>query len=92
MEHLVEIREDHTDDCDVYRDKKDTIKWKNGTDTDYKISFKGECPLQENDFTVMAHKEKGPVALKGGITPGTYPYLIEPAGAAMAADPNVIVH
>jgi hypothetical protein len=99
MEHLVELVEDHSKfvtarDCHVDRGKKDTIKWKNDTETDYTIHF-DDCPLEENDFTVLAHGEKGPFKLTTTLAK-TYAYDISPpkamSGSVMAADPNVIVH
>ena len=97
MEHIVELMEDHSTDhfvmardCDVYSERKDTIKWKNDTATAYTIHFH-ESPFQGNDFVVPAHGEVRS-ALKSTVVPGTYAYLILTAAAHMAADPNVIVH
>jgi hypothetical protein len=97
MEHLVELMEDHSADhfvmardCDVFSERKDTIKWINSTGTAYTIHFH-ESPLQGNDFVVPAHGEVRS-ALKPMVVPGTYAYLIRTAAKEMAADPNVIVH
>ncbi len=97
MERLVEIRSGNTPDCDVYRKTKDTIKWHNNTDTDYRIHFTKECPLDENDFTVGPHETTRPHALKKDVAEGTYFYDIKAtstekaASTNVAADPNVIV-
>ena len=95
QEHLVELMEDTSQSHyvmarDCYVDRNDTIKWKNNTKTDYTIHF-AECPLQVNNFTVRAHGVEGPHAVKSDAPSKTYAYKIQPLGAAMAADPNVIV-
>jgi hypothetical protein len=99
MEQLVELKEkDHVitaEECHVYRDRKDTIKWKNDTDTTYAIHF-DDCPLRDNNVTVPAKGISEVIALKDEVTPKTYAYEIRVAkavsGSVMAADPNVIVH
>ena len=98
MEHLVKLVEDDTTvhyvmarDCEVERKTKDTIRWRNSTNTAYTIHFPNS-PFERNDFVVPAHGEATSSALKTGIQPGFYAYLIKPPAAEMAADPNVIVH
>jgi hypothetical protein len=103
---IIELREDSSGfvmarDCHLDSKKKDTVKWKNDTDTDYIIHF-DKCPFRENHFTVFAHSEKGPIELdpkvlaRTRVYPKTYAYEIRRpdanSGSVMAADPNVIVH
>ena len=102
MEHLIELMEDSSvdhfvmaRDCHVHKDRKDTIKFKNGTHTDYTVRFIGEGPLQQNHFVIRADQTTLPISLREDLTPGIYSYLLDPVKAtrfgAAAADPNVIV-
>ncbi len=98
MEHVIELTAGVIPDCIVERKNKDTIKWKNDTDTDYTIHFTNYCPIVKNDFTVPAHKTKGPHALKDPVEVGTHVYEAnakrdtgKAAVTNVAADPNVIV-
>ena len=100
MEHRVKLVEDIDDDsrkryvmardCEIDHKSKDTIKWRNSTNTPCTIHFV-TSPFQGNDFVVPAHGEVKSPPLKEGIVPGFYAYLIQPPAAEMAADPNVIV-
>ena len=100
MEKLVEFKQGSNHDitadpCDMYRNTKDTIKWKNDTDTNYTVHF-DDCPLQDNDVPVPAKGKSKAIPLKDEVSPKTYAYDIRQAkameGSVMAADPNVIVH
>jgi len=99
MEQLVELKEENhvitADECHMYSNRKDTIKWKNDTDTTYTIHF-DVCPLQKNDVSVPAKDKSEPIGLKEKVPANTYAYEIRTAkamsGSVMAADPNVIVH
>jgi hypothetical protein len=97
MEHLVEFKQGSNHDitadpCDMYRDKKDTIKWKNDTDTNYTIHF-DNCPLRDNDVPVPAKGKSKAIPLRDNVSANIYTYRINAMpGSVMAADPNVIVH
>ena len=100
---LVEIMEDRrapgyvmARDCHLYHTKKDTIVWKNNTETDYTIHFLHDVsPFDKAVYVVPKEGGMvGPLKLKAKAKPKVYSYEIVPAAKSntMAADPNVIVH
>jgi hypothetical protein len=99
MEQLVEFKEGQNhvitaDECHMYSNRKDTIKWKNDTDINYTIHF-DDCPLRDNDVPVPAKDKSKAIPLKDKVSANTYAYEIRPPKAmsgSVAADPNVIVH